>query len=129
MPAAADCHATWKSARMTAEPAGNLAASFAIDAVMSADTALVIASRSAASVPNSGITVRGAWMKPVQNRTGSRSAGSQDSHDVAPGGRALAQLDNTTLLPAPADPTTTCTRLPPPAVSRSRSAGPLTPVP
>src|SRR5450755_2292275 len=57
-------------------------------------------------------------MKAVQNRTGSASASSQDSHDVTPASRAAAQLDKSTLLPAPADPTTTVRRLPVPASSR-----------
>jgi len=34
-----------------------------------------------------------------------------------------AQLDNSTLFPAPADPTTTVRRLPAPAVSRPNNAG------
>ena len=33
-------------------------------------------------------------MNPVQKRTGSASASSHDSHDVAPRSRAAAQLDN-----------------------------------
>ena len=61
-------------------------------------------------------------MKPAQNRTGSASASSHDSQDVTPGCRAAAQLDSSTLLPAPADPTTTVSRLLAPAVSRSSSA-------
>ena len=66
---------------------------------------------------------RGASMNPAQNRTGLASALSQDSQDVVPAGRAAAQLDSSTLLPAPADPTTTVSRWPAPAVSRSCSAG------
>src|SRR5690242_11997547 len=62
-------------------------------------------------------------MNPVQNRTGLASASSHDSQDVTPGGRAPAQLDSSTLLPAPADPSTTVRRWPAPAVSRSCSAG------
>src|SRR5580693_1709759 len=105
-----------------ADPAGSFAASFAIDAVMSADIAPSNASRSAASAPNPGTTPRGASMKPVQNRTGFTSASSHDSHDVAPSCRAAAQLDRSTLLPAPADPTTTVSRFPAPASSRPYSA-------
>ena len=52
--------AAWKSSTMTAEPAGSFAASFAIDAVTSADMTLSIASRLAASAPNSGTNARGA---------------------------------------------------------------------
>ena len=103
---------------MIADPAGSLAASLAIDAVTSADMAPFIASNSAASAPKSGSTTRGASMKPTQKRTGSASAVSQDSHDVMPDGLAAAQLDSSTLLPAPADPTTTVRRLSAPAVSR-----------
>src|SRR5690242_21817580 len=62
-------------------------------------------------------------MNPVQNRTGLASASSHDSQDVTPGGRPAAQLDSSTLLPAPADPSTTVSRWPAPAVSRSCSAG------
>src|ERR1039458_386207 len=61
-------------------------------------------------------------MKPVQKRTGSASASSQESHDVTPASRVAAQLDNSTLLPAPAEPTTTVRLLPAPAASRSCSA-------
>ena len=110
--------AKWKSSTMITDPAGSFAASFAIDAVTSADMTPSIASRSAASAPNHGATIRGASMKPVQKRTGSASASSHDSQDVTPGGLAAAQLDSSTLLPAPADPTTTVRRLPAPAVSR-----------
>ena len=106
---------------MTADPAGSSAASFAIDAVTSADTMPSIASRSAASAPNSGCTRRRASMKPLQKRTGLTSALSQDSQEVAPGGLAAAQFDSSTLLPVPADPTTTVRRWPAPAVSRSCS--------
>jgi hypothetical protein len=60
-------------------------------------------------------------MKPAQNRTGSASALSHDNQEVTPGGRAAAQLDSSTLLPAPAGPTTTVRRWPAPAVSRSCS--------
>src|SRR5262249_16144670 len=69
---------------------------------------------------------RGASMKAVQKRTGSASARSQDSQEVTPGGLAAAQLDSSTLLPAPADPTRTVRRLPAPAVSRSCSSGRVT---
>ena len=95
---------------MIAEPAGSLAASLAIDAMTSADIVLSIASRSAASAPKPGSIARGASMKPAQNRTGSASALSHDSQDVMPGGRAAAQSASSTLLPAPADPTTTVSR-------------------
>src|SRR4249920_2603517 len=113
---------------MIADPAGSFAASLAIDAVTSADITLSNASRSAASAPNPGSTARGAWMKPVQNRTGSASAPSHDSQNVTPGGRIAAQLDSSTLLPAPADPTTTVRRWPAPAVSRSCSIDRVTSV-
>ncbi len=113
---------------MTADPAGSCAASFAIDAVTSADMAPSIASRSAASAPKPGTTVWGASMKPAQKRTGSASALSHDSHDVTPGGLAAAQLDSSTLLPAPADPTTTVRRLRAPAASWSCSADLVTSV-
>src|ERR1700753_3071249 len=115
--------AYWKSSRTIADPAGSLAASFAIDAVRSADTSPSSASRSAASAPNLGSITRVASMNPVQNRIGLASASSHESQDVAPGGRAAAQLDSSTLLPAPADPSTTVSRWPAPAVSRSSSAG------
>jgi hypothetical protein len=115
--------AAWKSSTTIADPAGSFAASFAIEAVTSADTAPSIASSSAASAPNPGATARGASMNPAQNRAGSASASSHDSHAVAAGCRAAAQLDKSTLLPAPADPTTTVRRLPAPAVSRPCSAG------
>jgi hypothetical protein len=49
-------------------------------------------------------------MKAAQNRTGFASAASHDSHDVTPGGRPAAQLERSTLLPEPADPTTTVSR-------------------
>src|SRR6516162_11774231 len=110
MLAAVAAAAAWKSSTMTAEPTGSFAASFAIDAVTSADTVPSMASRSAASMPNSGAITRGASINPVQKRTGLTSALSQDSQEVTPGGRAAAQLDSSTLLPAPADPTTTVRR-------------------
>jgi hypothetical protein len=66
--------------------------------------------------------VIGASMNPAQNRTGSASALSHDSHNVTAACRAAAQLDRSTLLPAPADPTTTVRRWLAPAVSRSCSA-------
>src|SRR5271165_1999343 len=106
---------------MIADPAGSFAASLAIDAVTSADITPSIASRSAASAPNPGSTPRGASMNPAQKRTGLASALSHDSQEVTPGGRAAAQLDSSTLLPAPADPTTTVRRWPAAAVSRSCS--------
>ena len=81
-----------------------------VDAVVSADIIQSIASRSAASAPNPGLMARGASMKPAQNRTGSASALSQDNQDVTPGGRAAAQSESSTLLPAPADPTTVVSR-------------------
>ena len=67
-------------------------------------------------------------MKPDQNRTGSASALSQDSQEVTPGGLVAAQLDSSTLLPDPAEPTTTVRRLPAPAVSRSCSTDLVTSV-
>jgi len=100
----------------------------AIDAVTSADMSPSIASRSAASAPNPGATAWGASMKPVQKRTGLTSALSHDSQEVVPGGLAAAQLASSTLLPAPADPTTTVRCLPAPAASRSCSAGLMTSV-
>src|SRR5689334_21346234 len=106
---------------MITEPQGTLPASLATDAVTSADIFLSIASRSAASAPNPGSIARGASIKQAQNRTGSVSARSQDSHEVTPGGRAAAQSASSTLLPAPADPTTTVSRWPDPAASRSCS--------
>ena len=108
---------------MIAEPAGSLAASLAIDAVTSADILRSIASRSAASAPNKGSITRGASTNPAQNRSGSWSARSQDNQEVTPGGRAAAQSASSTLLPAPADPTTTVSRWPAPAASRRCSAG------
>src|SRR6478672_1773641 len=57
-------------------------------------------------------------MNPVQNRTGSASARSHDNQNVLPGGRAAAQSAISTLLPAPAEPTTTVSRWPAPAASR-----------
>src|SRR5438046_1596775 len=113
---------------MIADPAGSFAASLAIDAVTSADMTPSIASRSAASAPNPGATIWVASMKPAQKRTGSASASSQDSQTVTPGGRAAAQLDSSTLLPEPADPTTIASRWPAPAVSRSCSADLVTSV-
>ena len=100
-----------------------------MDAVTSADMAPSIASRSAASAPNPGSMARGASVNPAQNRTGSASARSQDSQAVAPGGRAAAQLDSSTLLPAPAEPTTTVSRWAAPAASRSCSADRVISVP
>ena len=114
--------AYWKSSTTIADPAGSFAASFAIDAVTSADMAPSIASRSAASAPNPGSTFLGASTNPAQNRTGLASASSHDSQAVTSGGRAAAQLDSSTLLPAPADPTTTVSRCSAPAVSRRCSA-------
>ena len=113
---------------MIADPAGSFAASLAIDAATSADITPSSASRSAASAPNPGATIRGASINPVQKRTGSASASSHDSQDVTPGGLAAAQLDSSTLLPAPADPTTTVRRLAAPAVSRSCSTDLVTSV-
>src|SRR5215471_20446752 len=106
MSLAAAVAAKWKSSRMIADPAGHRAASLAIDAVTSADMTPSIASNSAASAPNSGATARWASMNPLQNLTGSASARSQDSQEVSPGGRAVAQSASSTLLPAPAGPTT-----------------------
>src|SRR6266481_937051 len=113
---------------MIADPAGSFAASLAIDAVTSADMTLSIASRSAASAPNHGAARWVASMKPIQKRTGSASASPHDSQDVTPGGLTAAQLDSSTLLPAPADPTTTVRRLPAPAVNRSCSTDLVTSV-
>src|SRR5215472_9635384 len=110
---------------MTAEPAGSFAASLAMDATTSADTASM-ASNPTASAPNPGTPTWIASMNPAQNRTGSASALSQDSHDVTPGDLASAQFDSNTLLPAPADPATTVSRWPAPAVSRSINAGLVT---
>ena len=60
-------------------------------------------------------------MNPAQNRTGSASAPSHDSHAVSPAGRPAAQSASTTLLPAPADPTTTVSRCPAPPDNRPAS--------
>jgi hypothetical protein len=60
-------------------------------------------------------------MNPAQNRTGSASAPSHDSHAVNPVGRPATQSAKTTLFPAPADPTTTVSRLPAPADNRPAS--------
>ena len=115
--------AAWKSSTTITDPAGSLAASFAIEAVTSADITPSIASSSAASAPNPGATARGAWMNPAQKRTGSASASSHESQDVTPPGRVAAQLDKSTLLPAPADPTTTVRRWLAPASSCPSSVG------
>src|SRR5262249_24870817 len=77
---------------------------------------------------NSGSATRPASMNPFQNRTGSASARSPDSQNVSPGGRAAAQSASSTLLPAPADPTTTVRRCSAPVASRRCSAGLLTSV-
>src|SRR6516225_10149663 len=94
-----------------------------MDAVTSADMAPFMASNPAASAPNPGTPTWIASMNPAQNRTGSASALSQDSHDVTPGDLASAQFDSSTLFPAPADDATTVSRRPAPAVSRSINAG------
>src|SRR6516162_5935084 len=107
MSGAAATAAKWKSSTMIAEPAGSFAISLATDAMTSADIRRSIASRSAASAPNSGSMARGASMKAAQNRTGSASDRSQHNQEVMPGGRAAAQSASSTLLPAPAEPTTT----------------------
>src|SRR5215813_1401244 len=73
-----------------------------MDAVTSADMAPFMVSNPAASAPNPGTPTWIASMNPAQNRTGSASALSQDSHDVTPGDLAFAQVDSSTLLPAPA---------------------------
>src|SRR5215469_6946443 len=98
-----------------------------MDAVTSADMAPK-ASNPEASAPNPGTPTWIASMNPAQNRTGSASALSQDSHDVTPGDLAFAQFDSNTLLPAPADPTTTVSRWPAPAISRSINADLVTKV-
>ena len=67
-------------------------------------------------------------MNPVQKRTGLASALSHDSQEVTPGGRVAVQLDSSTLLPVPANPTTMVSRWPAPAVSWSRSADLVTSV-
>jgi hypothetical protein len=67
-------------------------------------------------------------MNPAQKRTGLASAPSHDSQDVTPGARVAAQLDSSTLLPAPADPTTTVSRWSAAAVSRSCSTDLVTSV-
>ena len=128
MSGAAAAAANWKSSTMTAEPAGSFAASLASDAVTSADIRRSIASRPAASAPNPGSIARGASMNPAQNRTASASARSHDNQDVMPGGRAAAQSASSTVLPAPADPTTTVSRRPDPAASRSCSTDLVTSV-
>src|SRR5215831_2704379 len=96
-----------------------------MDAVTSASRAFR-ASNPAASAPNPGTPTWIASMNPAQNRTGSASALSQDSHDVTPGDLASAQFDSNTLLPAPADPTTTVSRRSAPAISRSTNADRVT---
>ena len=121
--------AIWKSSTMITDPVGSFMASFAIEAMTSADMTLFIASTSAASVPNPGVTTLIASMEPAQKRTGSASAPSQDSQDVTSGALTSDQLDSSTLLPAPADPTTTVRRLPAPSVSRSCGADLVTRVP
>ena len=113
--------AAWKSSTMIAMPSGSFEASFASDAVTSADMALSRASTSAASAPNPGASAWSASMKPDQKRTGSVSALSQDSQEVTPGRLVAAQFDSSTLLPDPAEPTTTVRRLPAPEVSWSCS--------
>ena len=110
MSGATAADAKWKSSTMITEPAGSCAASLATDAMTSADILRSIVSRSAASAPNHFSMARGASMKPAQNRTGLASARSQDTQAVVPGGRAAAQSASSTLLPAPADPTTTVSR-------------------
>ena len=95
----------------------------AIDAVTSGDMARALTSRAAASAPNHGSVTWAASTNPAQNRSGSWSARSQDNQEVTPGGRAAAQSASSTLLPAPADPTTTVSRWPAPAASRRCSAG------
>jgi hypothetical protein len=62
-------------------------------------------------------------MNADQNRTGSASARLHASQEVVPGGLVAAQLDSSTLLPDPAEPTTMVSRLAAPEVSRSCSAG------
>src|SRR4029077_19224186 len=47
--------------------------------------------------------------------------GAKDSQEAPPGARAAVQSASSTLLPAPADPTTTVSRWPDPAASRSCS--------
>src|SRR5215469_17176756 len=89
-----------------------------MDAVTSADMAPK-ASNPEASAPNPGTPTWIASMNPAQNRTGSASALSQDSHDVTPDDLVSAQFDSNTLLPAPAEPVTTVSRWPAPAISRS----------
>src|SRR6516162_7037188 len=98
-----------------------------MDAVTSADMAFM-ASNPAASAPNPGTPTRIDSMNPAQNRTGSASALSQDSHDVTPGDLASAQVDSNTLLPAPADPTTTVSRWPASTINRSTNADRVTKV-
>jgi hypothetical protein len=115
---AAPAAAKWKSSTTIAVPSGRPAASLAIEAITSADITPSIAKSSAASVPNPPATARGASMNPAQNRTGSASAPSHDSHAVDPAGRPAAQSASSTLLPAPADPTTTVSRLPAPPDNR-----------
>ena len=62
-------------------------------------------------------------MNAAQKRTGSASASSHESQDVTPPSRVAAQFDNSTLLPAPADPTTTVRCWLAPASSRPSSVG------
>src|ERR1700760_1777696 len=108
---------------MIAEPGGSLAASLASDATASADIVPLRASMSAASAPKLGSITRGASMKAAQNRAASASALSHDNQDVRPGGRPAAQSASSTLLPAPAEPTTAVRCWLIPVVSASCRAG------
>ena len=74
--------AAWKSSTMITDPVGSFVASLAIEAMTSADMCPLMASRSAASAPNPGVTTLIVSMKPAQKRTGSASAWSQDSQGV-----------------------------------------------
>ena len=121
MSAATAVAAVWKSSTMIAVPAGSFIASLASKRGHVGRHGAVQGQQ----LGGVGAELRGhrpgASMKPDQNRTGSASALSQDSQEVTPGGLVAAQLDSSTLLPDPAEPTTTVRRLPAPAVSRSCS--------
>jgi hypothetical protein len=74
--------AAWESSTMITDPVGSFVASLATEAMTSADMCPLMASRSAGSAPNPGVTTLIASMKLAQKRTGSASARSQDSQGV-----------------------------------------------
>src|SRR5690242_2501667 len=113
--------ASWKSSTTTAKPSGRRRASLAMAATTSGMTTRLAASRSAAVTPKAGTTTRIDWTNPAQNRRESASDSSHESQEVRLGSLRCAQLDNRTLLPAPAEPTTTVNRSEDPADTRSHS--------